>query len=210
MKRYNRYWILDPGYWIKNYAKYKFQNLVSSIKHPIYKTNIWKIVLLLIIVGSLSQSCKTKKFLGKNYKKITTQALHDSVKVNLFDYEWLSVKGKCSLEKGGGKTTFAFNIRSKKDSVIWASFSLMGIEGARALITKDSIKVLDRLNRKVYIQDYAYLKRFLPFDANLEILQNMMVGNPVLFDGSNMRMLHEENSIQLISGNEQFENKLFL
>ncbi|MBL4716352.1 MAG: DUF4292 domain-containing protein [Bacteroidia bacterium] len=178
--------------------------------YSVNKTNTWKIALLLIIVGSLSQSCKTKKFLGKNYKKITAQALHDSVKANLFDYEWLSIKGKFSLVKGEGKTTFAFNLRSKKDSVIWASFRLMGIEGARVLITKDSIKVLDRLNQKLYLSDYSYLKKFLPFDASLAILQNMLVGNPVLFDGSNIRMLHDENSIQLMSSNEQFENRLFL
>ncbi|RYY11186.1 MAG: DUF4292 domain-containing protein, partial [Cytophagaceae bacterium] len=85
---------------------------------------------------------------------VTTPA---GVKTTNTNFQYLSGKGKLHFKQGGDDKTVNFNLRVRRDSAIWLSGSLVGIEGGRALLTADSVRVINRLKNTYFAGDYAYL-----------------------------------------------------
>src|ERR1043165_2055158 len=74
--------------------------------------------------------------------------LFDSVIAHQFDFTSLTAKAAVEIATDKETTSFDVNIRMKKDSAIWLSITpLLGIEVARVLVTRDSIRILDRINK---------------------------------------------------------------
>ncbi len=69
------------------------------------------------------------------------------------------------------------SIRMQKDSLIWLSISKLGIEGARVLIARDSVRILDKINRQYAVADYGTISRQFRFPLSFEWLQALLVGN---------------------------------
>ena len=70
----------------------------------------------------------------------------------------------------------------QQDSLIWVSVSKLGIEAARVLITRDSIRILDKINRAYAVADFATLSRQFSFSLSYSLLQALIVGNLPLPD----------------------------
>ncbi len=43
------------------------------------------------------------------------------------------------------------NIRIRRDSAIWMNFSVIGVQGGRALINKDSITIISNVDKEYYV-----------------------------------------------------------
>lgn len=85
-------------------------------------------------------------------------------KVNGAHFNFDELSGKAELTVRDSKKTFSINIflRMKRDSVIWINFNALGtIELARMKMTRDSVWVLDRFNKKVYIKSFSSLAEML-------------------------------------------------
>lgn len=153
-------------------------------------------LLILLCVSSLvlwSASCKSKKQVTPesdstskcriDYK--SAKALTALLKKNLFDFKWLSAKFSAELIFQGKSNEFNVSVRARKDSVIWMSITdpVMGaVEGARVLITKDSVKFMDRINKKYFTGGYDTLKKiFNVEELDFEMIESIMVGNSVEF-----------------------------
>jgi len=52
-----------------------------------------------------------------------------------------------------------------------------GVEVARALIRKDSIFVLDKINNQLYRYGFDYIRQTLNVDADYSMLESMIAGN---------------------------------
>ena len=119
---------------------------------------------------------------GKPYKQPLKEQGSDylvqKLKESELDFDYFSAKFKLHLSEDKKKTSFKGQVRMQKDSVIWVSFSpLLGIEVARMLITNDSVKFINRMNKTFFKGDYTYLNEF--FDTNLDfnVLQGLILGN---------------------------------
>ena len=58
-------------------------------------------------------------------------------------------------------------VRMKKDSVIWISINaILGIEAFRVMITPDTVRVLDKINKTIQYHSFDYLREMtnLPVD----------------------------------------------
>ena len=95
--------------------------------------------------------------------------------------DWLGTKAKVSYRDEYMKESFTGYIRMKKDSAIWMSFKKFSIEGARALITPDSIFVLDRINSQYMAKPFSFIQQEYSLPVNFQGLQSMLLGNPVFF-----------------------------
>jgi hypothetical protein len=74
-------------------------------------------------------------------------------------------------------------LRMYKDSAIWISANaLLGIEALRAYITKDSVKILDKLNKVYTARSMQFLQDQTDMPLNLHIMQDLIVGNPIFLD----------------------------
>ncbi|MEZ0541728.1 DUF4292 domain-containing protein [Fibrella arboris] len=110
----------------------------------------------------------------------TTRPGIDEARTNVaeVDFKYLTAKSKLSFKSKTQDISNAnLNLRVHKDSVIWISISKVGIEAVRALITRDSVAIMDKLERRYAIYDFPTLSRQFNFDMNFDLLQALIVGN---------------------------------
>ncbi|ARK10852.1 DUF4292 domain-containing protein [Fibrella sp. ES10-3-2-2] len=94
------------------------------------------------------------------------------------DFKYLTAKSKLSFKSKTQDISNAnLNLRVRKDSAIWISISKVGIEAVRALITRDSVAIMDKLERRYAIYDFPTLSRQFNFEMNFDLLQALIVGN---------------------------------
>lgn len=67
-------------------------------------------------------------------------------------------------------------LRMRRDSLIWASVTAFGLEGARIKITPDSIFIIDRRNKQYIAKGLDTLNTILNFPFDFEILQSIVLG----------------------------------
>lgn len=149
----------------------------------------WFAPLLLVVSTSLL-SCKSHKNITLNNGRClldfkNARTLTSNLKTNEFCFDLMNAKLSVDSEIDSASASFSVTLRMKKDSIIWLSLSKLGIEGARVLITKDSVKFIKRPfgsdGGKYFIGDYAYISKLLNTDMDFELIQSLLVGNGVEF-----------------------------
>lgn len=137
------------------------------------------------------------------------RANYMSLKTNNIDYTSFSAKIDVDYEDADGKkNNVTAHVRMLKDSVIWVSITgLLGIEGLRVLITKDSVKLLDKQNKEYTERTVSYLQEVIELPLDLHSLQDLLIGNPVFLDSTNIvSYSRSPNTVSLISNGEYFKN----
>lgn len=119
----------------------------------------------------------------------TTAATPDPAKQLLIDglvplwnkrttYTTFNGKAKVHLESPKDKNDFTATIRMEKDKKIWVSIVALGVfEAARALITPDTIIVVDRLHKEVTILPFKEAGKLLPVNVEFPELQALLIGD---------------------------------
>ncbi|HET8964338.1 MAG TPA: DUF4292 domain-containing protein, partial [Chitinophagales bacterium] len=103
------------------------------------------------------------------------------MKASEFKFDKLKAKLSIDADIDSSANSFTMALRMQKDSLIWMSLSKLGIEGARILITKDSVKFVNTIKGQYFIGDFAYLSRFLNTDLDFEVIQSLLIGNSITF-----------------------------
>lgn len=142
--------------------------------------------ILSIIFVSIFSGCRTTHKAEKpivikenrKLKEITADSLLMFINDSAFRAERLSGKAEVETDIEGNSNSFDIAIRARKDSAIWISISpLLGIEVMRVLITRDSVKYLDRIHKKYQVTDYQFLNELLRMNIDYEIIQGVLTGN---------------------------------
>lgn len=181
---------------------------------------------VIIITGGLFCSCRsTKKIQTAIAKKDTTTVSgpvinphEDSlafirenyrlIQSKLIDFTTFAAKVDVDYQDMDGKKyDVNAHIRMYKDSVIWVSVTaILGIEGLRAYITKDSVKLLDKQNKLYIARSVSFLQEVTALPLNLASLQQLIIGNPVFFDSSIVSYSKTPGSISLLSLGDFFKH----
>lgn len=93
------------------------------------------------------------------------------------DFEYFQGKARMVLRDGNKERDVKANIRMKKDSVIWMSFSVIGVQGGKALINHDSITIVSNVDKEYFVFEYDELSSRFNFDINYPVIQAAMLGN---------------------------------
>lgn len=145
----------------------------SCKRHKVHKKNI-------VAVDSLdTQMMRVEKpilVIDEASKVVAPVITKIDVKPAEIDFKYLNIKSKVDFSAGGEVQSFPVNIHIKKDSIIWLSI-VVGLEGARGIITKDSVIFLDRLHRTYYKYDFASLSKQFNFNINYDLVQSILIGN---------------------------------
>src|SRR5258708_37539725 len=98
----------------------------------------------------------------------------------------------------------------KKDSLIWLSINLgLGIEAFGVLITPDSVKILDKLKKVARLRSVSYLQEEIHLPIDFRTLQDLLIGNPIYLDSSNILFYKKEQAgVSLLSIRRLFKNYL--
>lgn len=135
--------------------------------------------------------CRTKKNMtaGKVQQtdSVITKTAADPLPKKMVRFtcnEWKSFSAKIAITYESEArslpiNTFGGQIRMVKDQFIWMSIQVPFLgEAGRALITKDSLKLIDRYNKKYLLTNFSYLQKYSSVPLSLEKLQAALIGNP--------------------------------
>jgi hypothetical protein len=135
----------------------------------------------------------------------------DTIRKNTIDFKTFSAKVKVDFEGSDGKKTPPFNafLRLKKDSILWVNINAaLGFDAFRVLITPDSVKVINKLNRTVQLRSVGYLQELTKIPMTFADLQNLLVGNPIFLDSNINSYKKDDKTISLISLGVLFKHLL--
>ena len=143
--------------------------------------------LLLLIILSVMISCKARKELVKAVEKPTPAAERSTkeeklaaIKKSQMDFSSISIKSKGTIIIDNNSNDVNMNIRIRKDQAIWISVTaIAGLEVARALITPDSVKILNRLENTYTSKPFSFIYEFTSRQINFGTLQSLFVGNTI-------------------------------
>ena len=130
------------------------------------------IMFLLIGLCIVTMSCS---------KKITTTTTmtppRPTLAIEEIDFEYFQGKARMILRDSKKEREVKANIRVRKDSVIWMTFSVIGVQGGKALINKDSITIVSNVDKEYYVFEYSELTKRYNFPINYNVIQNALLGN---------------------------------
>jgi len=138
-------------------------------------------------------------FISENYRTVLN---------NHIDFTTFSAKIDVNYEDADGKKyDVNAHLRMYKDSVIWVSITaILGIEGLRAYITADSVKLLDKQNKVYIARSVSYLQEVTELPLDLHSLQELLIGNPVFLDSNILSYNKTAGSISFQSNGAFFKN----
>ena len=155
-------------------------------------------ILLLISFILLLSSCKKELSLFNYAEK-------KRLKIEEVDFDYLQAKSKVKFDDGLQNFNANANIRIRQDSIIWISVSSTGIEALRALIQKDSIFVIDRINKRYREFTFDSLQNAYNLDFNYDMIQALLVGNLINTRKNNDKIIKEDEFFVLKQNNDNLE-----
>jgi hypothetical protein len=159
---------------------------------------------ILLVLGLLLfiTSCRSPRSIIKEpIKEYGADFLFEKLKENEFRYDWLSAKYDLDLIVDKKKTSFSGQLRMRKDSAIWVSLSpALGIEMARLLISEDSVKFINRINKTYFIGDYVAINRMLGTNIDFDIIQSLLIGNDLTYyEDGKFRASYDSKEYHLVT-----------
>ena len=112
-------------------------------------------------------------------KKITSTVTNapaipkPTLNVDEIDFEYLQGKARMILRDAKKEREVKANIRIRKDSVIWMTFSVIGVQGGKALINQDSITIVSNVDKEYFVFEYAELSKRYNFNINFKLMPSI-------------------------------------
>jgi hypothetical protein len=178
-------------------------------------------ILSLLLLVALLASCRSTRPIRSVIAKrdtTTTTGPTDSARVvqstlytlttNRIPFQTFSSKVKVDYRGSDGKNyDVNANIRMLRDSTIWISVNaLLGIEALRALITADSVKLIDKLNKTYTARSISYLQDVTSLPLDLPTLQDLIIGNAVFIDSNVIGYSQSAGVVSLLMLGKLFKN----
>ena len=136
-------------------------------------------IFLLVTTAIGLSSCRTTRNLtSEKVRPISTGRLLKQVEQNAFDYDYLTIR-RINCRFSGSETNANFRVRLKavKDDKILVSISKINIPVGRVLLTPDSVKYVNYIERNYFVDDYTFLSSFLNIDLDFASIQSILSNN---------------------------------
>ena len=162
--------------------------------------------LMLISFLFIASACSlSKRTIKAPLKEMGAEYLFQNLKSHELKYDFLSARFSASFLQDKKSTTFSGQIRIQRDSAIWISISpIMGIEMVRVLITPDSIKFMNRIDKSYFVDNFDYINTLINSTLDYDMLQSFLTGNDFSFyENSSFRAGIDNEEYKLITTNRQ-------
>jgi hypothetical protein len=87
------------------------------------------------------------------------------------------IRTDITVDGDGGSASAYANIIWLRDSAIWISVKKLGVEGARVLITPDSVGIINRMDQTYMVVPLSDLMRTYGIPGDFEVLQRLLIGS---------------------------------
>lgn len=176
-----------------------------------YRKSANRLLGLVLLTSLFVLGCKSRKVVVITpppadtsavvpYPYFLPDSLFQAIKQADAPLQTFAARASVEAEMNKESKSFQANIRIKRDSAVWISISpALGIEVARVLITRDSIKFINRLNGSYFKGDIHYLNQMMQVDVNFEMIQAVLTGNAYLHYSVDKYISDRENGERILS-----------
>jgi len=177
------------------------------------KKNILNKIAALACILIIAAGCKSKKLVVVNRPvkdSVTAVKVNDvatrlvAIRAKQVTFNTFNGKAKTKLSINNDENDVTLNVRIARDQKIWLSITtFLGIEAARAVITPDSLIVLNRLQGLYIREPFSFIHQFTGKQVNFKTVQSLLVGNAIgdlLNEGAEFT---PQGTNTLVSGNLQ-------
>jgi len=187
------------------------------------------LVLVMAVAGMISSCRSTKKLQAALSIKDTQLVVKPppqtidslrgasdvlkTLRKNAINFTTFSAKIKVDYEDQKGKNPdFIAFVRLYKDSVMWVSINapLLSFEAFRILITKDTIIILNKLNKSVERHPFKYIRDIADIPLDFSVLQNIVIGNPIYVGDSIVSFRKTGNHVLIGTIGDFFKSLLMI
>ncbi|MBL7806528.1 MAG: DUF4292 domain-containing protein [Saprospiraceae bacterium] len=169
----------------------------------------WGLFLLLFLGLSAKDSgCRSKSGAGANQEATEARSvsylkkkLDPSVREGV---QAMNAQAKLYIEGNGQTINATANLVWIRDSVIWLNVKKFGLEAARALITRDSVFLLNRLEKTYSAKGLESLQRQYSLPAGFELMQSLLLATPWYFPDMTLQSDIKDGDHRLSGANGSF------
>jgi hypothetical protein len=153
--------------------------------------------LALLLLCLFSVSCKQKKKTQRTQTEVivsdtltgrcrldfkSAKTLSRNVKENEFSFTWVTAKANVETLIDSKEESFDIKVNIRKDSAMLITIQyLLGLQVAKILITKDSVKMVNYIQKNYFKGDFNYINDMLNADLDFNVLQAVLFGNSAEF-----------------------------
>jgi hypothetical protein len=122
---------------------------------------------------------------------------------------WFVGKANISVEVQGNAVSLNGTILLRKDSAMLLILKKFGIEAVRALVTKDSVRVINRISGEYMIHPLSYLTETFNIPADFKVLQDVIIGNPPFLDKKVATYTQKDSTCTLTNVTKDLNSEYF-
>ena len=135
---------------------------------------------LLIMVSCSAHKHLTASTSPTAVAKVNEEAKLGPIRTQQLGFNTFSGKAKASLAINVNNNDCTLNLRINSGKKIWVSVTaLLGIEIARAIITPDSIQVINRLQGVYFKKPFSFIYKYANRQIDFNMLQALLIGNAI-------------------------------
>lgn len=152
-----------------------------------------------ILVSTLT-SCSNEKRLadGKPLRSMDAVSVLKKAHQSALEWDWLGMKLDTDIKINDESESFTMSVRMQRDSAIWISLSpALGVEIARVLLSKDSVKLISKVpaNKFVFEGNYLQLENLLGVPFDFYTFQDLFSGTSLKLDPYNDKFISRVDGV---------------
>lgn len=165
--------------------------------------------LLLLLFASAQQSSCRRRIPSESIVPATSVRSNSFLLQKLENQDvdkinTLSARATIYAENEGMAVEAYANLIWIRDSVLWLNVKKLGIEAARALITRDSVFILNRLEKTYQVMAIDALQREYSLPEGFPLLQQLLLGSAWLSADMDLQASVKDSLHRLSGSNAQF------
>tara|TARA_B000000441_G_C21730083_1_gene345606 strand:+ start:602 stop:1333 length:732 start_codon:yes stop_codon:yes gene_type:complete len=140
------------------------------------KLTFFFLIVILVVSCGVKKTSTTYNY---NSPKEIEEIIAIVEKNNYSTWDWMTIKGQLDITQQDRKINVRINIKSKKDSVIWASArGPFGVELIRGKITQDSVYFINRINKTYFIKPIDAIFQGVKLGITFYDIQEFLTASP--------------------------------
>lgn len=155
------------------------------------KQKIILFIVSLCCINIILPGCKTTRNTLKKFNEENIEIKRNGIIRNKNDYKTVWIKRyNCEIREKWKTRNFYGGIKIVKDKGILITIkSGIGMETARILLTKDSVKIVDRIHKEIYNGVYSKMKSYFSLVDGYKEVENLLLCNNYMIGNDNWQLL---------------------
>jgi hypothetical protein len=117
------------------------------------------------------------------------RALSRYMKDSELKFKWLFAKANVESVVDKKEENFDIRLSIRRDSAMLVTIQyLLGLQVAKILITRDSVRFVNYIEKTYFTGDFAYINEMLNADLDFDVVQAVFVGNSAEFHDDDSRL----------------------